>query len=202
MYRHCGMCYGTLVRGENHCAGKRMVYARQPAKDAFVDDTVTDSVTSTGPRTCDLLDLSSRLTQQTAAEVAWQPSKDLEGVQGDETMLTQVLGQLLANAVKFSPPGKRIEFSGERIGGEAVFRVADQGIGIPEEDMPKLFTPFGRASNAAAIPGSGLGLLIVKRCLEQHGGSIEVDSAVGRGTTFTVRLPLFASFRQTAGHGA
>jgi signal transduction histidine kinase len=141
--------------------------------------------------TCDLSDLGGRLTQQTAPLAEWQQKNDLSGAQGNETLLTQVLGQLLANAVKFSPEGKRIEFSGERVGSDAVFRVTDQGIGIPQEDMPKLFTPFGRASNAAAIPGSGLGLLIVKRCLEQQGGSIEVDSTLGRGTTFTVRLPLF-----------
>jgi len=140
---------------------------------------------------CDLSALGDKLAEAVPQWAEWLPKNDLTGARADETLLTQVLGQLLANAVKFTPEGRRIEFTGEREGSEAVFRVADQGIGIPEEDMPKLFKPFGRASNAAEIPGSGLGLLIVKRCLEQHGGSIHVDSALGQGTTFTVRLPLF-----------
>jgi signal transduction histidine kinase len=69
------------------------------------------------------------------------------------------------------------------------FTVADRGIGIPEEDLPHLFEAFHRARNVGAITGTGLGLAIVKRCVDLHGGTIEVESRVGDGTRFVVTLP-------------
>ena len=71
----------------------------------------------------------------------------------------------------------------------AVFTVQDNGIGIPEADLPTLFEAFHRASNVGDIPGTGLGLVISKRCAELHGGSIAVKSTPGGGTTFVVRIP-------------
>ncbi|HAX76081.1 MAG TPA: hybrid sensor histidine kinase/response regulator [Cyanobacteria bacterium UBA11372] len=108
----------------------------------------------------------------------------------DENLLRHILTNLLANAIKYSPEGGIIRF--ELIGQEktVIFRIQDQGIGIPEEDKERLFQPFHRASNVEAIPGTGLGLAIVKRCVEAHGGEISVQSEVGVGTTFIVRLPL------------
>jgi signal transduction histidine kinase len=70
-----------------------------------------------------------------------------------------------------------------------VFEVADQGIGIPPEEIPHLFESFHRASNVGAIQGTGLGLAIVKNAVEIHGGAIEVASTLGQGTVFTVSLP-------------
>ncbi len=69
-------------------------------------------------------------------------------------------------------------------------RIQDCGIGIPAEDLPRLFESFHRASNVGTIPGTGLGLAIVKKCVDLHGGQITVNSIVGEGTTFTVTLPL------------
>jgi len=71
--------------------------------------------------------------------------------------------------------------------------VRDHGIGIPEEDLPKLFGAFHRARNVGQRPGSGLGLAIVKECVQLHGGRIAVTSRLGAGTTMTVRLPLFTA---------
>jgi signal transduction histidine kinase len=71
----------------------------------------------------------------------------------------------------------------------AVFILKDSGIGIPEADLPTLFEAFHRGSNVGDIPGTGLGLVISKRCAEIHGGSIQARSAPGEGTTFTVRIP-------------
>jgi signal transduction histidine kinase len=76
--------------------------------------------------------------------------------------------------------------------GIAEFVVQDRGLGIPAEDRQRLFTPFHRGRNAAALPGTGLGLVIVKHCVEQHGGQIEVESAENAGTRVRVRLPLFS----------
>lgn len=108
----------------------------------------------------------------------------------DENLLRHILSNLLANAIKYSPAGCIIRF--ELIGDEktAIFRIQDQGIGIPAEDQERLFDAFYRASNVDTIPGTGLGLAIVKRCVEAHGGEIAMQSEVGVGTTFTVTLPV------------
>ena len=116
----------------------------------------------------------------------------LEGAEGDEGLVRHIFSNLLSNAVKYSRGESAVEFAVRRDGGDALFMVRDHGIGIPEGDRPRLFEAFHRAANVGETPGTGLGLLIVKRCVELHGGSIGFDSRVGDGTTFTVRLPLFA----------
>ena len=88
-----------------------------------------------------------------------------------------------------------MHFDSERDGDTAVCRIRDQGMGIPEADLEQLFSAFYRGRNAGQVPGTGLGLTIVKRCVELHRGKIKVESAVGRGTTVTVKLPLFESSR-------
>ncbi|MBI5277054.1 MAG: PAS domain S-box protein [Burkholderiales bacterium] len=108
----------------------------------------------------------------------------------DEKLLRHVFGNLLSNAIKYSPEGGQVRFSVRRDGGDdMVFQVSDQGIGIPADEVPHLFESFHRASNVGAIPGTGLGLAIVKNAVEMHGGTIHVDSQLGEGTTFTVRVP-------------
>jgi len=77
--------------------------------------------------------------------------------------------------------------------GQVIFCVRDQGIGIPPEDQARLFETFHRASNVNSIPGTGLGLAIVKKSVDLHGGTIDVASQVGVGTTFTVTMPLRAT---------
>jgi signal transduction histidine kinase len=114
----------------------------------------------------------------------------LSDVQADEGLIRHIFGNLLSNAVKYSPEGTAVEFKVHRENGHAVFAVRDEGIGIPEADQSRLFEAFHRASNVGEVPGTGLGLLLVKRCVDLHRGSIRVDSAVGKGTTFLVRLPV------------
>ena len=103
--------------------------------------------------------------------------------------MRHILVNLLTNAIKYSPVGGTVWF--ELIAHEktVTFRIQDQGIGIPKEDQKQLFQPFYRANNVGAIPGTGLGLVIVKKCVETHGGQISLESEVGVGTTFTVTLP-------------
>lgn len=108
----------------------------------------------------------------------------------DTKLLKQLLSNLLFNAIKYSPYGGIIQFELTCQGNEAVFQIQDQGIGIPANDLPRLFEFFHRAKNVGAIAGTGLGLAIVKQCVDLHGGEIKVNSAVGVGTTFTVTLPL------------
>jgi signal transduction histidine kinase len=113
-------------------------------------------------------------------------------VDGDAGQLDQVMANLLSNAVKYTPAGGKVEMTVTVDGEWATVRVADTGIGIPERDQKELFNRFARASNAAArrIPGTGLGLVIVRMIVVNHGGQVELDSTEGSGTTVTVRLPL------------
>jgi signal transduction histidine kinase len=138
--------------------------------------TLTDELLSATSRRCPI---------ELACDIA-------ELARADEKLLRHVLSNLISNAVKYSPPGTTVTFSVTRDGGDAIFIVQDRGMGIPEDDRKRLFTPFYRGKNVATIQGTGLGLVIVKLCAERHGGSIEVDSAEKIGTTVSVRLPLFS----------
>lgn len=111
--------------------------------------------------------------------------------QMDEHLLRLILANLLNNAIKYSPGGGNIHFnySYGTDGQTVIFQVQDQGIGIPRAEQAQLFESFFRASNTQSIPGTGLGLTIVKRCVELHQGQIDITSEIGIGTTFTVVLP-------------
>jgi PAS domain S-box-containing protein len=111
---------------------------------------------------------------------------------GDESLLRHILTNLLSNAVKYSPGGGRVELTAERDGDVVTLVVRDGGIGITTEDQKQLFTAFHRGSNVGERPGTGLGLVIVRQCVDLHVGTIALESAVGRGTCVTVRLPLFS----------
>lgn len=106
----------------------------------------------------------------------------------DEKLLHHIFGNLLSNALKYSPNGGAVEFRVVSDGAHTVFEVSDQGIGIPQDEIAHLFEPFHRASNVGDIQGTGLGLAIVKNAVDLHGGTISVTSTPRVGTTFTVRL--------------
>ncbi|MBK7656247.1 MAG: PAS domain-containing protein [Betaproteobacteria bacterium] len=112
----------------------------------------------------------------------------------DEALMRQIVGNLVSNACKYSPRASTVTvvwWRQETVAAPAQLRleVTDQGIGIPVDDIPKLFDNFHRASNVGKIPGTGLGLPIVKRALESLGGSIEVFSSSGTGSRFAIHLP-------------
>jgi PAS domain S-box-containing protein len=115
-------------------------------------------------------------------------------VDGDGRRLHQVFDNLIGNAVKFSHLGGQVRVAATCDGETWRVDVADAGIGIPPEDAARLFSPFVRAANArtAGLPGTGLGLSIVKVLVEMHGGYVTVDSVLGRGSTFSVFLPVAA----------
>ena len=122
-------------------------------------------------------------------EVDAEPS--LGTVQADAAHLERAIRGLVSNAVKFSPDGGVVRVSGRRRDGMIEIEVADDGVGIDEADLPRLFDRFFRTSQAttAAVQGAGLGLTISRRIVEEHGGTIDVKSKPGEGSTFTVRLP-------------
>jgi signal transduction histidine kinase len=116
---------------------------------------------------------------------------DLGAVEADERKVKQIVFNLLTNAVKFTPAGGRVSVAARRDGDAVEVTVADTGVGIAPEDQARVFEEFGQARNAAGqSEGTGLGLTLCKRFVELHGGRIEVASAVGRGSTFTVALPV------------
>lgn len=109
----------------------------------------------------------------------------------DPSRLDQVVTNLLSNAIKYSPAGSEVRISVCRDGSNAILTVSDDGIGLSKEDQHRLFQPFARADAVRqSIGGTGLGLFISRQIVEHHGGTIEVDSEPGAGSTFIVRLPL------------
>jgi signal transduction histidine kinase len=108
----------------------------------------------------------------------------------DTRLLRLIANNLLDNAVKYSPSGGLIEVFVSRADNRLMLQVRDRGIGIAPADQERLFKQFTRGSNVADIPGTGLGLAIVARCVELHQGKITIDSALQRGTTFTVWFPM------------
>jgi signal transduction histidine kinase len=113
-------------------------------------------------------------------------------VHGDAARLAQVLDNLVSNALKFTPAGGEVDVRLTVAEGAAVVEVHDTGQGLDEDEQGQLFERFFRSSRAAenAIPGTGLGLAIAKTIVERHGGRIELESAIDRGTTVRVQLPL------------
>jgi PAS domain S-box-containing protein len=111
--------------------------------------------------------------------------------EADERLLGHIFTNLLSNAVKYSDPGATVDFAVERDGADVVCIVRDQGIGIPGEDQEHLFEAFYRGGNVGTRPGTGLGLLVVKRCVELHRGDVQLVSRLGEGTTVAVRFPAF-----------
>ncbi|WP_225895688.1 PAS domain S-box protein [Dendronalium phyllosphericum] len=108
----------------------------------------------------------------------------------DERLLRSLLSNLLLNAIKYSPLGGNVRLALEFKSDTVILQVQDWGIGIPLEDRKQLFEPFHRGKNVRSIPGTGLGLVVVKKCVDLHQGSISIFSEVEIGTTCTVTLPL------------
>jgi PAS domain S-box-containing protein len=148
------------------------------------------------PRPVDLGDLCHKVVEELRGGVARQHVIRFErrfergSLNLDEKLLRHILTNLLSNAAKYSPPGSTVSLLLAERDGEAVIEVGDQGIGIPLEDQARLFESFHRASNVGNRQGTGLGLVIVKKAVELHGGTISIDSKADAGTRISVRLPL------------
>ena len=153
------------------------------------------------PAPLDLSAFCRQVVKETEAAVARENAIQFStvGITGaataDEGLLHHILGNILGNAVKYSAPGQLVEFTLTRRGPDAEFVIRDHGCGIPPEDQARLFTAFYRGSNVGNTPGSGLGLVITKRCVDLQDGTLRCESRPDVGTTFTVTLPLFDSPR-------
>jgi two-component system sensor histidine kinase/response regulator len=148
--------------------------------DARLDDIVREAVESSGA-------LARSREVSLVAEVEPMPP-----VSGDKERLSQLVGNLISNALKFTPAGGSVVARAFVEDGHAVVEISDTGIGIPANEQSRLFQRFFRSSTATeqAIPGTGLGLVISRAIAEAHGGTIDVTSLPGEGTTFRVELPL------------
>lgn len=142
----------------------------------------------------DVLENLAATLQERGAQVT---SGDLPVVLADETQVRQVLQNLIANAVKFQPEGRtpRIHIRAEQAGQQVHFQVSDNGIGIEKQYQERIFRIFQRLHGKDEFAGSGIGLAVVKKIIEEHGGSIWVESEIDRGTTFHFTLPASGKVR-------
>ena len=147
------------------------------------------------PQPVDVLAVCTRLLERARTQhpdthcvlVADFPAGPLVGSY-DEHLLGHIFGNLLTNAIKYSPQGGDVRFRVSAEGDAVVFDIIDQGIGIPPAEISHLFGSFHRASNVGNIQGTGLGLAIVQNSVDLHGGEVSVRSTPGSGTTFSVRI--------------
>jgi signal transduction histidine kinase len=154
------------------------------------------TVDATAVRPDELVEAVVGALQEAAARagvtVATEISPGLNPVEGDPAGLQQLVGNLVSNGIRYTPRGGRVTIRLLDTEGKLRIEVADTGIGIPAEDLHRVFDEFYRSANAREHTGdgTGLGLSIVKAVVEQHGGTVSVESTVGQGTTFTVELPV------------
>jgi two-component system, OmpR family, sensor kinase len=117
------------------------------------------------------------------------PSYALSSIEGDRDLLQLAIYNLLDNAIKFTHSGDRIELEVYQEGNRIVIEVSDSGRGIPEEDLPHVWEELYRSQSVHGIPGSGLGLALVKAIVEKHDGDVEIHSEPGESTTVRIDVP-------------
>jgi len=144
----------------------------------------------------DIGDMVRGMSAMVAAASTWNNAAPVEVaaaagivVEGDRRRLERVVQNVVGNAVKYSPDGTPVRVSVDGDAEWATITVRDRGVGVPADELPRLFTRFYRASTSKGIAGTGIGLAGSRTIVEQHGGRITLESAVGEGTTVTVSLP-------------
>ncbi len=166
----------------------------------LLDDVLTISRTESGkilfnPDMVDLHQLCAEIIEEAKSNInernnfVFNYSMEKIKYSLDSKLIKFILTNLLSNAFKYSPEGGKVELSITSIKDWIQISVADEGIGIPDEDVKHLFEPFHRAANTTEIPGTGLGLSIVKHAVDLHKGKINIQSKLGKGTAVTVEIP-------------
>ncbi len=202
----------TVIRGQAQLARRHI--GRDPAKERLAIDTAIEQTDRMATLITELLDharLSSnglslrvvafdlarvvveaiaRHEYEAAPRIGLQRPPGSVRVRGDAGRVAQILDNLLNNAVKYSATGDPIAVSLTVAGGQALVRITDRGVGVPEDERDMLFTPFYRTSRTRDVPGTGLGLHISKRLAERHGGELALEDSSGAGSVFVLTLPL------------
>ena len=147
--------------------------------------------------------LASLLAQVRAKLLVLEPHReitldiaDLPDIPCDALLIEQVLGNLIGNALKYSPDDAPVTVTASTHNGFVAINVSDSGLGIPEAERIRLFERFFRASNAGSVPGTGVGLYVARQIAQLHGGDIAMTPNPGGGTTFTLTLPVTASYSE------
>jgi signal transduction histidine kinase len=160
-------------------------------------------------RAQELVDMATLLREEAQLYRQQSPKHDVAveidhaplAVIGNPDRLRQVIGNLISNAIKYSPQGGVVEVSADQGNGSVRVEVRDEGMGIPVSQQPQIFTKFFRGdAPASGITGTGLGLAVSRDIVESHGGRIGFTSAEGKGTTFFVELPGANGVKDRQGH--
>lgn len=186
-------------RGSYSAPAVETIMAQADQLGRLIDDLLLASQIQAERLDLRLEEVDAAAEARTAAEHLQAQGQDIRveaddgplPVRADPQRLAQVFANLLTNAIKYSPAGSEVIVRAQRHGDQAEVAVIDNGIGIPAEALPSVFDRFYRvASNSERAQGLGLGLFITRRIVEAHGGRIAVASEVGRGSMFTISLPL------------
>ena len=157
---------------------------RRPLERSQVD--LGELLEETHQLALDMPEAEARRISLSIPQAPWPLPK----ISGDQDLLFLAIHNLLDNAIKYSQPGNTIEVRGFEDGASVVIEVADTGPGIPEDETPNVWEELYRGQGARGIPGSGLGLALVRSITEKHNGEINLRSRVGEGTVFSLRLPI------------
>jgi signal transduction histidine kinase len=133
-----------------------------------------------------------QMADRNGISLEFVPGADIPGTYADPNLIRSALANLIKNAIQFNSAGGRVRVSTELRDGEVALAVADDGPGIPEDQLSTIFSTFYQVdgSSTRAVGGTGLGLTIAQRAIESHGGRIDVASKIGEGSTFTILLPI------------
>jgi two-component system phosphate regulon sensor histidine kinase PhoR len=179
------MRFQTSMRSMISMINDFLDLARLEGAGQKIDQEVVDL----GILTQSTLDELRPLAEAKHLTLRWVPSPRPLTVLGDGKRLAQVVSNLIGNAVKFTPPDGTVEVGVAEAGTMVEAFVTDSGPGIPEQEVPTLFDRFTRASSSSGVPGTGLGLMIVREIVEAHGGQVGVNTTEGKGSTFWFRVP-------------
>jgi signal transduction histidine kinase len=187
--------YGELVRGEGRRLTDMVEQILEFSGIQSGERRLNPLPVPIGPLVREVVEGSASLATAAGVQVEQNFPDDLPPVLGDEPALRRVVQNLLANAIKYGAGGRSIRIDARRQANDVLMTIADHGIGIDPSEHERIFDPFYRAAAVveAQIQGAGLGLSLVKRIVEAHGGSVSVRSAPGAGAAFTVRLPVASS---------
>jgi two-component system sensor histidine kinase ResE len=210
------MLDGTVEVGDSHDHAVKVIYEESDRLRRLVEDLLDLARLDAGQIEFkrDLVDLTillqsvvDRLSLRAAEKNVGLDSRvdGIESMIGDGDRLAQVFTNLLDNAIKHTPEGGTVKMHGESESGWVSIHVDDSGKGIPEEDLSNIFERFyqvDKARRGGADRGVGLGLAISRQIVEAHGGRLVAQSALGKGSRFTVQLPIVQHFDETLIHRA